>query len=271
MIFDLHVHTNSSDGLLSYKEVIDLSIKKNLNGISITDHDTISSIEPAIHYSKVINDFYVIPGIEFGCTYKNEEVHILGYFIDYKSYDIIEMIKKLKESRITRSYKMVENINDLGMELSIDEVRTLTTGDYIGRPHIARALVRKGYINNFDEAFEKYIGFGKPAYAERFKLSIDKTIALIHKVGGIAILAHPGLLKNRNIIKYCISLGIDGLEVIHSKHNKKEIKYFLDIGKKYNLILTGGSDCHGKIIDGDYLLGKYYINLNNIPTMKGRI
>lgn len=271
MIFDLHVHTNCSDGLLSYKEVIDLGIKKGLNGISITDHDTISAIGPAIVYSKSIHDFHVIPGIEFGCTYGIEEVHILGYFIDYNSYDIMNITGKLKESRITRSYKMVEILNDLGMKLSIDEVRTLTTEDYIGRPHIARVLVKKGYVNDSNEAFDKYIGFGKPAYVERFKLSINETIALIHKAGGIAILAHPGLLKNQNIIRYCIDLGIDGLEVIHSKHNKNQIKYFLDVGKKHDLILTGGSDCHGKIINNGYLLGKYYINLNHIPNMKGRI
>ena len=271
MIFDLHIHTTYSDGLLTPYQVVDLAIKKGVDGIAITDHDTILGIEPAVQYSKNMGNFYVIPGIEFGCVYKDEEVHILGYFIDYKSYDIINITEKLKKFRVLRGLEMIEKVNSLGMDLSVDEVKSLSKEDYIGRPHIARVLIKRGYINNIHEAFNKYLDRGKPAYVERYKLSIGETINLIHKVNGIAILAHPGVLKDRSIINYCIEMGIDGLEAIHSKHSNNEVQYLLDIGKKNGLIITGGSDCHGESIHGEYLLGKYYVNINHIPIMKGRI
>ena len=271
MIFDLHIHTTYSDGLLTPKQVIDLAVKKGLDGISITDHDTVLGIKSAIEYSTNIDNFYIVPGIEFGCVYKNEEVHILGYFIDYKSSDIIDISKKIREFRVLRGLEMIDKLNSLGINLPVDKVKNLSEKEYIGRPHIARMLVELGYVNSVVEAFDKYIGMGKPAYVERYKLEIGDTIDLIHKTNGIAILAHPGILKNKEIINYCIRLGIDGLEAIHSKHNKAQVKYLLEIGKDHGLIITGGSDCHGEIIHGDYLLGKYYINMDHIPIMKGRI
>lgn len=272
MIFDLHVHTNYSDGLFTPEEVVDLAIEKGLDGIAITDHDTVNGIKPAIKYNNSLEKrIYIIPGIEFGCIYEDEEVHILGYFIDYKSSKIINLSNKLKKSRANRSLRMVDKINRIGLKLNIEEISTFTKKDYIGRPHIARALVKKGYVDSVEEAFKLYLNRGQPGYVEKESLSINETINIIHKLNGIAILAHPGLLKNRTIINYCINAKIDGLEAIHSKHSVDDVKHLLDIGKNNNLIITGGSDCHGQFINGEYLLGKYYINLNNIPIMKGRI
>lgn len=271
MIFDLHVHTTYSDGLLAPEQVIDLAVKQGVDGIAITDHDTIQAIEPAIHYSNKNGGILIIPGIEFGCVYEDEEVHILGYFIDHKSPDIIDITKMLRKNRISRGLKMIEKINNLGINIDLEEVRSLSIDDYIGRPHIARALVKYGYVDSIQEAFEKYLNRGKPGYVERTSLTIEKTIDLIHKLKGYAILAHPGLLKNKKIINYCIAVGIDGLEAIHSKHTKKDVKDILEIGEKNKLMITGGSDCHGELVNGEYLLGKYYINIDHIPSMKGRI
>lgn len=271
MIFDLHVHTNFSDGLFTPEQIIDLAIKKKIDGIAITDHDTIYGIESAIQYSKKFKFFSVIPGIEFGCIYKNEEVHILGYFTNYKSSDIINAIKILKKHRFVRGLKMIEKINTLDMELTLEEVKAFSKDDNIGRPHVARALIKRGYVDSMEEAFNKFLYRGKPGYVERKTFKLDETIKLIQNIGGVAILAHPGLLKNKNIINYCISSGINGLEVIHSKHNKKNVKYLLDIAKQNDLIITGGSDFHGNRKFGEYLLGQYYINIDDIPKMKGMI
>lgn len=270
MLVDLHVHTNCSDGLLTPQQVVDLALKKELDGIAITDHDTISALESAIEYSKKYN-IVVIPGIELGCVFKGEEVHILGYFIDYNSMDIIKTTEKLRKNRITRALEMVNRINSLGMELTFEEVKRFSKDDFVGRPHIARALVEKGYFSSIEEAFENLLERGKPGYVERKTLELKETINLIHRVNGIAILAHSGLLKNKEIIDYCINNRIDGLEVIHSKHKEADVEYLLDVANKHNLIATGGSDCHGRIINGDYLMGKYYVNLNYIPEMKGRL
>jgi predicted metal-dependent phosphoesterase TrpH len=273
MIFDLHVHTTYSDGLLTPNQVVDLAVEKGLDGIAITDHDSILGIEPAIQYSKKKSDIFIIPGIEFGCVYNDEEVHILGYFIDYKSPEIINITNKLRENRVSRGLKMIEKINNLGMKLDMIELKSLTRirNGYIGRPHIARALVKQGYVNSLQEAFSKYLNRGKPGYVERYTLDTEEAIILIHKLNGLAILAHPGLLKDKKIINYCINIGIDGLEVFHSKHSKKDIENMLEIGRRYGIITTGGSDCHGEIVNGEYLLGKYHININHIPSMKGRI
>lgn len=271
MRFDLHVHTNHSDGILSPSKVVDLAVQQQLNGIAITDHDTISGIEDAIKQSFKYNNFKVIPGIEFSCVYRDEEVHILGYFIDYNNSDIIKITTKLKLSRLSRGIDIVKKINDLGMELNVEEVKAISGEDYIGRPHIARALIKKGYISSIQEGFDKYLNRGKSAYVERYKMTIEDTICLIKDSGGIAILAHPGLLKDKGIIEHCISLGIDGIECIHSKHTKADIKLFSEIASSNNLIATGGSDCHGDITNGSLLLGTCFVDIYDIPKMKERI
>jgi len=271
MIFDLHVHTIYSDGLFSPKEVINLARKKGLNGIAITDHDTVKGIYPALNISKNLNEFQVIPGVEFGTIFEDEEVHLLGYFIDYTSKKLLDALNMLKENRIKRGIKIVEKLNSLGMKLSIHDIKKFVKDDYIGRPHIGKALVEKGYVMSLEEAFEKFLDKGKPAYVQRKTLTLKETIDLIHEVNGIAILAHPGLLKNKNIINKCIQFGIDGLEAIHSKHSANDVRMCIKIARMNNLIITGGSDCHGKIINGDYLIGKYYVNINHIPKMKGRL
>lgn len=271
MIFDLHVHTNNSDGLFSPEKVIDLAVKQGLNGIAITDHDTITGIEAAIDYSNNYDNFRIISGIEFGCVFNNEEVHILGYFIDYKAPNLIKITNELRQSRLTRGIEMVGKLNQLGLDLSIEEVKKFSGEKYIGRPHIARALIKKGYIADIPEAFSKYLDRGKPAYVERYKITIGETISLIKAIGGIAILAHPGILKDKSIIDYCISLGIDGLECIHSKHTNDDTNSLISKAKSNNLIVTGGSDFHGDLIDKDLLLGKYFVDIDTIPEFKERI
>lgn len=271
MIFDLHLHTTYSDGLLTPEQAVDLAIVKGISGIAITDHDTISGIEPAINYVKMKGNISVIPGIEFGCIYKDEEVHILGYFIDYKAGKLISITERLRNNRVIRGIKMIEKINKLGMKLTLDEVKALSKRDYIGRPHIARAMINRGYVANIKDAFAELLNRGMPAYVEKDTLKLEEAINLIHEFNGIAVLAHPGLLKGKNIIYHCIKYGIDGLETIHPKHSKEDIIILKDICKKHKLIMTGGSDCHGHKTNGEYMLGKYYININDIPIMKGRL
>lgn len=272
MIFDLHIHTNYSDGLLSPEEVIDLAIEKNLDGIAITDHDTVDGIETAIKYNSSLGKkLHIIPGIEFGSIENNGEVHILGYFIDYKSSEILDLSKELKKNRFRRSLKIVERLNHIGLDISMEDIDPLASEEIISRSHIAMALVQKNYVKDIDDAFNLYLNRGQIAYVEKLAPDIKTTINIIHRLGGIAVLAHPGLIKNKTIIKRCIDYNIDGIEAIHSKHSSNDVKYLLNIAKENNLIITGGSDCHGRIINGKYLMGKYYININHIPIMKERI
>jgi hypothetical protein len=271
MIADLHVHTTHSDGTFTPEEIVDLAHNKGLNAIAITDHDTISGIEPAIIRSQGYKNLYVIPGIEFSCTYLNEEVHILGYFIDYKLSDIINVTKVLKEERYSRGIKIISKLNNIGINISVDEVKKNIKGSLIGRPHIGRTLIEKKYVKSMEEAFNKYLGKNKPAYVERFKLETSEAINLIHKANGLAVLAHPGLIKEKNIINDLIAQDIDGIEVIHSKHSHKDVLDNIDLADAYGLFKTGGSDFHGDKRNGEYILGSYYVNLNHIEEMKGRI
>ncbi|HHV38523.1 MAG TPA: PHP domain-containing protein [Tepidimicrobium sp.] len=271
MIFDLHVHTNLSDGIFSPEEVVSLAVNEGLNGIAITDHDSTSGIEQAIQISKKFNDFIVIPGIEFGCVHEDEEVHILGYFIDYKSPKMRSVSHKLRKSRWERGLNIIDRLKAIDIDISYDRLKqTLANNDYVGRPHIARILVEAGYVNSIQEAFNIYLDRGKPAYVERYRLDIRDTIDLIHELHGLAVLAHPGILRQKKIIDHCIAMGIDGIEAIHPKHNSDDVYYLIDLAKKYNLFTTGGSDFHGDK-ENENLLGRYYVNLNDILEMRERI
>lgn len=267
MLFDLHVHTNFSDGDYSPEEVVNKAVNKGLTGIAITDHDTVSGINIASKHADTYNNFYVIPGIEFGTLYNDEEVHILGYFIDYKNSVLLDIIQRLKSSRMDRAIKIVAKLKELGMPIDIQDVLAYSSADNIGRPHIARALIGKNYVNSIQEAFDLYLERGKPAYCERYHLSIEETIQLIHSIDGISVLAHPGLLRDKSIINYAIKEGVDGIECIHSKHTGIETDTFINIAKKNNLIITGGSDYHGN----PEILGDFYVNLDDIPEMKERV
>lgn len=267
MKFDLHTHTNNSDGIYSYEELIDLALKRNLDGIAITDHDNVDGLEGAIIYSRNFKNFKLIPGIEFSSVYKGQEVHILGYFIDYKDKSLINLTREIKKSRIDRGNKIIEKLNNLGIRITIDEVKLFSKGDFIGRPHIARALIKNSYVRTISEAFEKYLGINAKAYVERYKISIEEIISLIKSLGGISILAHPGLIKDRSIIDYCIAQGVDGLEAIYPKHSYKDFKFFSNKAEKNNLIVTGGSDFHGDR-SKEIILGDYYVGIDTINQME---
>lgn len=268
--FDLHVHTDYSDGVLSPEEVVDLAIKRNLDGIAITDHDSIKGVNRAIKYSNTLKDFKVIPGIEFSCVYRDEAVHILGYFIDIEDEDLLYATKKFRDSRRERSIKIIDNLKDLNIDINFEDIFHAGDKEFIGRTNIARELVRKSYVKNTQEAFNRYLKRGRPGYVERFHISIEDTVNLINKAGGISVIAHPGLLKDRSIVNYCIEKGIEGIECIHSKHSKNDVKQFKEIAQKHDLIITGGSDFHEKY-KKNYLMGKYYIDLDTIPEFKERL
>jgi predicted metal-dependent phosphoesterase TrpH len=260
---DLHIHTNASDGMLSPSNVVDYSVEKKLRAIAVTDHDTVSGLSEAIARSKIYNNFTVINGIELSCSYLNEEVHILGYFIDPESPVLIKALKNFKEDRFNRTMKIIKKLNKLNIEINMDDVRKYSSGEIFGRPHIARALVYNGYVSDISEAFNLYLGNGKPAYVERNKLSITDGIDLIHKANGIAVLAHPGILDNKDAIFYAIEKGIDGIEVIHSKHSQWDVLNLLKIANENNLIVSGGSDWHGDTKNNNIILGEYYVNYYN--------
>lgn len=210
-------------------------------------------------------NFNIIAGIELGCFYDQEEVHILGYFIDYNNTELLNELDKLKTSRWKRGIEIIKKLNDLGIKLNMDSILSeAEASGFIGRALIARKLVSEGYVNSIKEAFDKYLDVGKPAYVKRYQLSIKDTIDLIHGVDGISVLAHPGLLSNKDIMTFCVKQGIMGIECYHTKHTKEDEKYFIKFAIENNLIITGGSDFHG---DED-ILGSRFINLEECAIFK---
>lgn len=260
MFFDLHTHTIYSDGILSPVELIDLSVKRRLDGISITDHDSVGGLDEALSYCKGISDFRIIPGIEFSCNEKSEEIHILGYFIDYKSSLLLDYIDQLRINRLKRTKTTIIKLNNLGIKIDWADI-VKKNYNIISRTHIAKELINLQYVYTIEEAFLRYLGLGKPAYVPKESLDVGTTIRLIIDTGGIPVLAHPGLLKEKSTIDFCTKAGILGIECFHSKHKDDETKQFIEYAKKNNLIITGGSDCHGELFDGDYLLGKYFCEI----------
>ncbi|SES77400.1 PHP domain-containing protein [Anaerobranca gottschalkii] len=263
---DLHIHSLHSDGTMSIKKIIEIAESLNLEIISITDHDTVSGVQEAIELVKG-KEIKLVPGIEINTEYKKKEVHILGYFIDIFNDNLIETIEYLRNERVNRVKKIITKLNNLNIPITFEEVLEQSKGESIGRPHIALAMIKKGYGKTVAEIFDEYIDQGKPAYVERFKLSPYDAIKLIRNANGIAVLAHPRLVKDEDIVNELLP-HLDGLEVFHSEHTEEDSNYYLNKALQYNLIVTGGSDCHGIGKGKELLLGTVKIPKEYISNFK---
>ncbi|MDI3312049.1 MAG: PHP domain-containing protein [Thermoanaerobacterium sp.] len=270
MFGDLHIHTTKSDGMHKPKEVVHMAKKVGLSVIAITDHDTLEGIDEAIDASTSL-DIEIVPGIELNSYDGKQDVHILGYFIDHNNKDFLKRLVEIRNSRISRAKLMIQKLNEIGVNINYDNVLKYAKESYIGRPHIAKAIVEAGYSKSVKESFDKYIGEGQPAYIERYRLHPFESIKMIKDSGGIPVLAHPGLLKDKKIISHLIKNGLNGIEVYHSKHDEKDTEFFKDFAIENNLLITGGSDFHGIDIDGRYLLGTVKLDYKHVLKLKESI
>jgi predicted metal-dependent phosphoesterase TrpH len=243
MTADLHIHTTASDGHLSPQEILKQAIEAGLSYIAITDHDTVDGLVE-INYAKVTT-ISIIPGIEFSTDLPTNEVHILGYHIDINNFELRNHLEVLVTHRRNRIKQMVEKLNHLGY--NIDYLRVLEIAQQatsIGRPHLAKALIEKGYFSNVSDVFTRLLDKNGPAYVSHYKLTPLQVINLIKRAGGIPILAHPGLIGNDNIVMDLIAAGILGLEVYHPTHTEFQVKKYLNMATDHQLLVTGGSDFH---------------------------
>ena len=241
---DLHLHTHFSDSTFSPQDLLREVEKAKLSCISIVDHDTVDGIEPVVTLAKDI-EVEVLSGIELTAEYEGSEIHILGYLIDYKNKYLKEKLDFLKNYRIERVYKIVDKLKSLGINLNPQAVLELGKFGTVGRLHIARAMFKEGLTGSIFEAFQKYIGDNGPAYVSGFRHSPQEAIKLVKSSGGIPVLAHPYSLKNDELLMKIIADGIMGLEVYYHEHSQAMVNFYLGLAKNYNLLATGGSDCHG--------------------------
>lgn len=267
---DMHLHSLYSDGKFSPIELLDKVKKLGLQCVSIVDHDNVDGIEEAINYAKSLN-IELIPGVELSTTIGDNDVHLLGYFIDYKNSKLLEYLNYFKEERIKRAKRIIDKLHKLNVPLEIDLVMGNLKNSAIGRPHIARALVESGLVGSYQEAFDNYIKNGGPAYEAKYAFSPQQAIKLINECGGLSFIAHPSVYLDDNIISHLIDCGIDGIEVFHPSHNEFTIDLLEKIASEYFLLISGGSDYHGGLRDDEEALGKFTISYKYVTAMKKRL
>ncbi len=266
---DLHTHTTFSDGANTPKELLNIAKKKNIEVISITDHDTVDGIDEALEYGKEIG-IEVIPGLELSTDIEGQEVHILGYFINHKDIELNKYLKFFRDERFERAKRIIGKLNNLGIDLKLSDVENLAKNSPICRPHIANAMVQKGFVNNFQKAFNQFIGDYKPAYEKKIHVSPQSVIKIINDSGGLAFIAHPGKMKE-SILTHLIKLGIDGIEVIHPSHKHLQQKFYKGIVNQYCLLESGGSDYHSGSRNDENNFGKYYTTKTVLKNLKNMV
>ena len=252
---DLHIHSTASDGRLSPQEIVYRAVELGITIIAIADHDTVDGIAPALAAAKVFPELKVIPAIEISTDVPGDEVHVLGYFIDYTNPHFISRLESMRRSRIERAQKMVAKLKGLGVNIEWERVQHFAGGSTIGRPHIAQAMLEKSYIGSISEAFAKYIGRNGPAYVEREKMTPAEAVKLLLDVNGLPVLAHPLTIRETEaMIMEMRAAGMVGIEVYYKDYGEEQRNSLRQLAQKHHLIATGGSDYHG-LEDNEIMIG----------------
>ena len=265
---DLHLHTQFSDGTFTPEELVLRAQNVGLACIALTDHDTVEGCaRAAAACASVRLEF--ISGAELTAEHDDTEVHVLGYFLDTQNQVLLDRIGKFQAVRQNRIREMCAALNKLGIPLKAESVFALANCKSPGRPHVARALVKEKLIGHLDEAFEKYLKKGRPAWVPKTKMSALESVELIHQAGGLAVMAHPGLNRTDDIIPDLVKAGLDGIECFHTKHSTVMAERYLEIAEKYNLLVTGGSDCHG-FSKKQPLIGTVKLPYDHVEKLKAK-
>ena len=245
-LVDLHLHTTASDGRLSPTELVHLVADKGLQQVSISDHDSTEGLEEAFRAAQQFTDLRIIPGIELSTDIPGDEIHMLGYFIQYDDIEFQQTLEQFRRGRVDRAREMVERLAALGVQLEWDRVQEIAGDGSVGRPHIALAMVEKGYCKEPKDAFPEYLGRNGLAYVERTKMTPEDAMQLLLKVGGVPVLAHPAYLSDLDAtLPQLKAAGLMGMEVYYSRFEPDTIKHLQDLANQYDLIPSGGSDYHG--------------------------
>lgn len=252
------MHTTASDGQYAPSDIVTLARQRGLDVIAITDHDTTEGYQEARRAVSLNGGpLEILPGIELSAEDESGDVHMLGYLFDADAPHFQQQLEQFRQDRFYRAEKIVRRLDALGLPVAWPRVVEIAGGGAIGRPHIARALVEAGYVNSIAEAFERYIHNGGPAYVARRRMSPEEAIALIHRAGGVAVMAHPALVPGYLTLlkERLIPAGLDGVEVVHPKNPEAVRLDLRGAARQYDLVMTGGSDFHRPEEDGTLLLG----------------
>jgi 3',5'-nucleoside bisphosphate phosphatase len=267
-LVDLHVHSTASDGSRTPADVVQEAKRVGLAAIALTDHDTVDGVAEAVNAGRAIG-VRVVPGVELSAVEGDVETHILGLHLS----DTVELetrLVELRDMRRTRAERIVRRLNELGVRIGMSDVLEQAAGGAIGRPHVARAMIADGWAVDFRDAFDRYLGNGKPAFVSKDRLAVSDAIELIHRASGLAILAHPAQAGTRERVQAFVALGIDGVEVRHPSHSAEDAARLAALVEHFGLVPSGGSDWHGSG-EGPRTLGAMRVPAEWLNRQDGRV
>ena len=271
---DLHTHSTFSDGTFTPLQLVKYAEEKGLKAFALTDHDTTEGVKEA---KSIETNVEVISGVEISTRYDKKEIHIVGLYVNENDADLNKQLKYYREKRVTRNFEILEKLNSLGVNITIDDVKESCTGDVISRAHTAKALVSKGFVGSYTEAFDRYLGDNKCAYVPRETLNYEESMELITKAGGVPVLAHPLLYKmsDTNLENMMVKLrqkGLKAVEVYYSTHSNSDTQHIMAMANRVGLIYSGGSDFHGATkpkIDMGTGMGKLAVPYEILEKIRG--
>lgn len=263
---DLHTHTRASDGTLSPRELVREARAVGLQVLAVTDHDTVDGIAEAAEEAERLG-IELVPGVELSTDVPGSEVHILGYFVDWRSEPFGTFLRRLRDGRLARAHEMVRRLNQLGVPLTFEEVVQQADGA-VGRPHVARALVAAGYVASFEEAFSRYLARGRPAYVERERFTPEEAVEAILRAGGVPVFAHPLWGGERDRVAGLVERGLVGIEAYYPEHSPQDVRRFLQWAEEFGLVATGGSDYHGPGPASRAPLGSVYVPPGAVDALR---
>lgn len=268
MFADLHLHTNFSDGTFSPEELTGHAQRHGFAAVALTDHDTVEGcarMRAACDRAGI--EF--IAASELTAELHGNELHLIGYYLDTSHARLLGEMAKFQAVRQNRIREMVARLNEWNIPLRSEAVFALANCQSPGRPHVARALVQAGFCSTLDEAFERFLKKNRPAWVPKFTMSALDAINLIHEAGGVAVMAHPGLNRTDGVIPELVAAGLDGLECYHTKHTNANAEHYRRIAAGHQLLVTGGSDCHG-LSKGRPLIGNIKLPYEHVRALKAR-
>jgi predicted metal-dependent phosphoesterase TrpH len=266
---DLHLHTRYSDGTFTPAQLAAEGHRHGLAVMAVTDHDTVEGCgEMAEACARLGIEF--VPGVELTAEFDGIEIHLLAYFMDIRHPEFLARMIEFQGVRQQRIRDMVTRLNQMQISIRVERVFELANCRAPGRPHVARVLVESGICTSHEEAFDRFLKKNRPAWVPKFKISAADAISLVHRAGGLAVMAHPGLNRADDIIPDLVTSGLDGIECFHTKHSTTTSAYYLEIADRFGLLVTGGSDCHG-LNKGKPLVGTMRLPLVYVEKMKSRL